>query len=90
MRTLSEININSNDEEIFKFCEEVQMTGLSPEIRQMYLHYATSLLGLKQQQRLLNEQNDYNKNQLYWSRALTIGTFALVVATLLLVKFGSY
>ena len=88
MKTLSEVNINSTEEQIFKFCEEVPMTGMSSEMREMYLHYGTSLLALKQQQKLLIEQNTYNQKQLFWSRTLTIGTWALVVATLLLIKSG--
>ncbi len=88
MRTLSEINVNSTEEEITKFSQEVPMMSLSSEIRQMYMNYATSLLVVKQQQKLINDQQLYNEKQLFWSRILAIGTWALVVATLLIVKFG--
>ena len=89
MRTLSEITINSSDEEIKEFCEAVPMMGLGSEMRQMYMDYGINLLNLKQQLKLLKEQEDYNKKQLTWSRILAVGTWALVIATLLLVKFAS-
>ncbi len=40
------------------------------------------------QKQLIKEQNEYNRKQLFWSRLLTIATVGLVIATLLLVKFG--
>lgn len=87
MRILSEININSTEEEISKFCEAVPMMGLGSEMRQMYMDYGINLLNLKQQQKLLNEQNNYNRKQLFSSWILNVGTWALVLVTLLLVNF---
>lgn len=46
-----------------------------------------TFINFKLQKRLIEEQNSYNKKQLFWSRALTIGTWLLVIATLLLIKF---
>ncbi len=87
MKKLSDIKINSTEEQIIEFCEAVPMLpDLSSEMREMYLHYGTSLLTLKQEEKLLAEQNTYNQKQLFWSRALTVGTWALVLVTLLLVK----
>ena len=40
-----------------------------------------------QQKAMLDKQNEYNRKQLYWSRLLTFGTWALVVATLLLLRY---
>lgn len=36
------------------------------------------------QRQLLNLQNEYNNKQLFWTRFLVIGTWALVIATSLL------
>jgi len=82
MRTLREININSTEEEIYKFCEDVPMMGLSSEMREMYLHYATSLLSLKQQQKLLNDQSVFNEKLLKQNRNLTIATWGAVFIAL--------
>ena len=45
-------------------------------------------LNFKLQEEILQNQNDYNDKQLFWSRSLAIGTWLLVLATFLLVKFG--
>lgn len=82
MRILSEINIDSTEEQILKFCQEVPMMALDVQMRQMYMDYGTNLLLLKQQQKLLIEQNIYNRRQLFWSGGLVIGTWALVAVTL--------
>lgn len=37
---------------------------------------------------LLENQNSYNNKQLFWTRFLAIATWALVGATILLVKFN--
>jgi len=47
-----------------------------------------AMLNYKLQAELLDNQNEYNKKQLSWSRILAIGTWALVIVTLLLVKFN--
>lgn len=87
MRLLSEVSIDSSEGEIIKFCEGIPMMALDVQVRQMYMDYGTTLLTLKQQQKLLIEQNIYNNKQLFWSRTLTVATWALVVATLLLIKY---
>jgi len=42
----------------------------------------------KKHKELIDQQNAYNKRQLFWAKLLTIGTWALVIATMLLVKFS--
>jgi len=42
----------------------------------------------ERQKELLNSQNNYNSKQLFWSKVLALSTIALVVANLLLIKFG--
>lgn len=47
-----------------------------------------AFLNFKLQKELLEGQNEYNRKQLKWSRILALATIALVIATLLLVKFS--
>lgn len=42
-------------------------------------------MNFKLQKKLIEEQNEYNKKQLFWSRALSIFTAILAVATIALV-----
>lgn len=52
------------------------------------IQMAIAFLDYKLQEELLQKQNEYNDKQLFWSRALAVGTWALVLATLFLVKFS--
>lgn len=49
-------------------------------------HLGAVFINFKLQKILIEEQNIYNKKQLFWSRLLVIITFFLVIATLLLIK----
>ena len=84
MRTLKEININSTEEEISKFCEDIPLLGLNSEIRQMYMDYATSLLIVKQQQKLLADQNSFNEKTLKTNKRLVTATWVLVIISVLI------
>jgi len=44
------------------------------------------ILNFKLQKKLIEEQNEYNRKQLFWSRLLVIATICLVIATLLLLS----
>jgi hypothetical protein len=81
------INLDSSEEDIVNFCnlESNQSPGYGHEMR---LNYGLNLLSLKQQKSLVQEQNHYNNKQLFWSRVLAVATIALVIATILLVKFN--
>ena len=74
-------NINDTKEEIVKKINASQ--GVTQTI-----HIGVAFLNYKLQEELLEKQNLYNEKQLYWSRALAVGTWALVIATFLLVKLG--
>ncbi|MCK5211946.1 hypothetical protein KAJ89_04550 [Candidatus Parcubacteria bacterium] len=50
-------------------------------------HLGSTFINFQLQKQLIKEQNEYNKKQLSWSRSLTIGTWFLVLVTLLLVIF---
>ncbi len=43
-------------------------------------------LNYKLQEKLLGEQNEYNKKMLFWTGALVLTNICLVIATLLLLK----
>jgi hypothetical protein len=47
-----------------------------------------AFLNCKLQEELLRRQDEYNASQLRISRSVAIGTWALVVVTLLLVKYS--
>lgn len=49
------------------------------------IHAGSVFLNYKLQEKLLNEQNKYNRKQLFWSRFLSIVTVILAVATIALV-----
>jgi len=42
-------------------------------------------INFKLQKKLINEQNEYNRKQLFWSRFLAIFTAILAIATIFLV-----
>ncbi len=88
MRTLSEINVESSEEEIVKFCQDVPMMALSAEMKQMFMDYGIGLLSQKQQQKLLIEQNKYNKSQLVWARVVAITAIVSIFVALGILKFN--
>lgn len=87
---IGEIDISSSDDDIVEFCRRAAAAVWTPqfEVRNMYLNYGFSLLKLKQEQRLLREQQEYNRKQLFWSRVLSVATIGIALATVLLVKFS--
>ena len=52
------------------------------------IHIGAVFINYKLQKELLDSQKKYNRKQLIWSRMLALATIALVLVTLLLVKFG--
>jgi len=73
--------LNDSKEEIIKKLNNAQGVPQTIQI-------GTSLLNIKFIEEFLEEQKKYNQKQLTLSRFLTIGTWALVIATLLLVWFA--
>ena len=62
-----QFSINDTKEEIMKKINGSQ--GVTQTI-----HVGVAFLNYKLQEELLEKQNIYNEKQLYWSRALAIGT----------------
>jgi len=52
------------------------------------IHAGAVFINYKLQKELLDSQNTFNKKQLFWSRILSLATIALVMATMLLIKFS--
>ncbi len=63
---------------------EKKIDNCIPENQQL----GAIFINFQLQKQLIKEQNEYNRKQLFWSRLLTIATVGLVIATLLLIKFG--
>lgn len=83
-------NLDVSEEDILGYAQQIPlMPDLSPEVRHMYMDYTTSLLTLKQQQKLLAEQNRYNQKQLIWTRVMAIATVVSVLVALGILKFNS-
>lgn len=79
MKEIENLNIETSEEDLIAFCRNVPLApSLSSEVRAMYQNYAISLLSLKQQKKLLEDQRDSSKK-------LVMATWALAGATILLV-----
>ncbi len=60
---------------------EEKIDNCVPEMQQL----GAVFINFKLQKKLLDEQNEYNRKQLFWSRFLSIFTAILAVATIALV-----
>jgi len=60
---------------------EEKIDNCVPEMQQL----GAVFINFKLQKKLLDEQNKYNKRQLFWSRFLSIFTAVLALATIALV-----
>ena len=61
---------------------EEKINNCVPEMQKI----GAIFINFKLQKKLISEQNEYNKKQLSYSYLLVFGTWALVIATLLLIK----
>jgi len=83
---MENITLNSTDEEILTVAKN-HANG-NPGVatgHEMKLSYALNLLIVKQQKKLIEDQNNFNKKQIKWTGGLVIGTWTLAIATFLLV-----
>ena len=84
----------NKDMSVEEILEEIQKhisVTFEKEIGECFLQYKLQQQLLNEQKiqhkEVLNQQNKYNDKQLLWSRWLTLGTWALVIANILLIKF---
>lgn len=63
---------------------EEKINNCVPEMQKI----GAIFINFKLQKKLIDEQNEYNRKQLFWSKMLALATIASFFATLLLVKFG--
>lgn len=73
------MNIFNTEQSIEEMEEKIN--NCVPEMQQL----GAVFINFKLQKKLLEEQNIYNRKQLYWSRALSIFTAILAIATIALV-----
>jgi hypothetical protein len=76
-------DINSTEDEIVVFCK--QEAGNAPGYgHEMKLNYGLNLLSVKQQKKLVDDQNEFNKKILGLNTGLVRATWALAGATIIL------
>lgn len=71
-------NTNDSLEEVLRKIDGCHGVTESIQIGSIFLNY-------KLQEKLLENQNKYNRKQLFWSRSLSIFTAILAIATIALV-----
>ena len=81
-------DMKANEDEILAFANEIPLMGISAEIRQMYMNYTIGLLYIKQQEKLLTAQNEYNSKQVFWARTVAITTILALLVSLGILKFN--
>ncbi|MGC9610607.1 MAG: hypothetical protein ABSE68_00025 [Minisyncoccia bacterium] len=78
-------DVNSSEEEIVTFCQ--QEAGGNPGVgvgHEMRLNYGLNLLAHKQQQKLLANQDNSNRNLIFWTKILALTTIGLAMVTAIL------
>ena len=84
MQEVEKLNIETSEENLIAFCRNIALEPmLSSEVRAMYQNYAISILNLKQQKKLLEEQRDSSKNLIKATWALAGATILLVIVDLI-------
>ncbi len=85
---MGEFNINMSIEDILNKMNDNKGMTETIHAGPCFLQYKLNQKLLQDQEKkhkeFLELQNNYNHKQLFWSRLLVIGTWALVIATLLL------
>ena len=82
---LKQYNINTPVKKIIEACQQVKDTSETSEMREISLNYLVNLLHLKQQRKLLEEQNKFNMSLIETNKKLVKATWALAIATGILV-----
>jgi hypothetical protein len=80
-------NLDSSEEEIISWLQEVPLMGKGAEIRQMDINYGLGLLQIKLQKSIANDQHNTSTSLIRATWALAFATIALVFATIALVFF---
>lgn len=79
-----EYNLETPEEELIKLCQKLPVSSPNNESI-LLLDYCLGLLQLKQQKKLLDEQNKFNEKLLRWNKWLVYATWVLAIATIILV-----
>lgn len=81
---LKEYNIDTPEEKIIEIFQNIHSNVTDPRYQPATVSYLTNILFLKSQKKLLDEQNKFNERIINQNKWLTYGTWALVLATVLL------
>ncbi len=80
---LQKYNVDTPEVEIIKACQFVELqTHLTSGAKELYLNYLTNLLHLKQQKKLFEDQNKFNKQLISTNRNLVKATWVLALVTI--------
>ena len=79
-----EHNLDTPEEEIIRTCQSM-INSTHQTLNELKLNYYLGVLSIKQQKKLLAEQNLFNKKLLRTNLWLVIATWALALATVVLV-----
>lgn len=82
-----EVNMDSSEEAIIAFCEKHATGNPVYYGNEMKLNYGLDLLSLKQQKKLLDDQNQYNTDILKANKKLVYATLAAVLVALVIGLF---
>ncbi|MFI5260227.1 MAG: hypothetical protein ACHQU0_00300 [Candidatus Paceibacteria bacterium] len=85
----TDLNLDSSEEEILNFCQRVPVfPQVLPEQKDMYLRYGMSLLELKKQRQLFEENQKLTRH----TRNLSYATVILAVGTIIatLTSYGAF
>ena len=83
-------NIDDTREEIIEKINNAQGVIETINIGLAFLNYKFQKELLENQKKLLEDQNDYNRKQLCWSRILAFATIAPVLVTLVTLLYHFY
>ncbi len=77
-----EYNLDTSEEELIKECQKNQNIWIEADAQNLRLNYLIGLLSLKQQRKLLTEQNKFNEKLLEKNSSLVKATWVLAFATI--------
>lgn len=89
----SDLNFHSKEDEIVATLKELSSARVNNghwhlEYDESFTNYVLQILHLKQQEKLLIEQNQYNRKQILWARVVAITAVLTFLVTLGILKFN--
>lgn len=82
---LKNYNLTTQENNLIEACQDIEkQTHLTPEDKVLYLNYLINILNLKQQKKIIDDQNKFNTKLVKTNRNLVVATWALAFVTILL------